>query len=148
MIVTVSLARMVLVILLLLTPVVRGEAADQKASVPQEAPAPAPPPSPVTPLAEVALRATETEALLRAYRTLQASTPATSMIEKQLPEASALISLELERTLRLLREQPSLDALEAMQELWARRQLLTITWLDGRPRARDRAVSQTRMLTR
>jgi len=70
------------------------------------------------------------------------------MIEKQLSEASTLIGLELERTLSLLREQPMLETLEVKQELWARRQLLTITWLDGRPRARDRAVSQTRMLTR
>jgi hypothetical protein len=89
---------MFLVVVLLLTPVVRGEAADQKASVPQEAPVPAPSPSPVIPLAEVASRAMEVEALLRTYRMLHASPPATSMIEKQLPEASALIGLELERT--------------------------------------------------
>ena len=38
MIVRVSLARMLLIILLLLTPIVRGEAADQKASARQEAP--------------------------------------------------------------------------------------------------------------
>src|SRR5580765_611146 len=88
-IVTVSLARMFLVVLLLLTPGVPGETADQKGSASQEAPAPSP--SPVIPLAEVASRAMEVEALLRASRTLQASTPSPSMIEKQLPEASALI---------------------------------------------------------
>jgi len=75
MIVTVSLARMFLVVLLVLTPVIRGEAADQKASASQEAPAPSP--SPVIPLAEVASRAMEVGALLRASLTLQASTPAT-----------------------------------------------------------------------
>ena len=58
----------------------------------------------------------EVEALLRADRALQASTPAISMIEKQLPEASALIGLELERTLSLLREQPTLETLEMEQE--------------------------------
>src|SRR6266540_6879242 len=52
----VSLARMFLVALLLLTPAVCGEAADQKVSGSQEAPAPAPPPPPVIPLAEVASR--------------------------------------------------------------------------------------------
>ena len=81
MIVTVSLARIFLFVLLLLTPVVRGEAAEQKASASQEAPAPSP--STVIPLAEVASRAMEVEALLRADRTLQTSTPAISMIEQR-----------------------------------------------------------------
>ena len=129
-IVTVPLARMFLVVLLLLTPlVVRGEAADQKASASPEAPAPSP--SPVIPLAEVASRAMEVDALLRAYRTLQASTPATSMIEQQLPDASARIGLELERTLSLLPEQPTLETLGVEQEAWAKRRLLTTTWLDA-----------------
>jgi hypothetical protein len=69
-IITASLAWIFLVVLLLLTPAIRGEAADQKPSVPQETPAP--PPSPVIPLAEVASRATEVEALLRAYQDLHA----------------------------------------------------------------------------
>ena len=73
----------------------------------------------------------EVDALLRAYRTLQAGTSATSMIEQQLPEASALIGLELERTLSLLQERPPLETLEAKQELWAKRQFLTTTWLDA-----------------
>lgn len=127
-IVTVPVARLFLVVLLLLT-AVPGEAADRAPSVSQQAPAP--PPSPVIPLAEVASRAMEVEALLRAYRTLQASTAATSMIEKQLPGVSARIGLELERTLNLLREQPPLETLEAEQEAWAKRQLLTTTWLDA-----------------
>ena len=83
------------------------------------------------PLAEVASRATEVEALLRAYQTLHAFTPTISLVEKRLPEVSAFISQELERTLSLLREQPPLATLEAMQELWERRQLLTTTWLDA-----------------
>lgn len=53
------------------------------------------------------------------------------MIEQQLPEASALIGLELERTLSLLREQPTLETLGVEQEARARRQLLTTTWLDA-----------------
>jgi potassium efflux system protein len=129
-IIAASLPRSFLVVLLLLTTVVRGEAADQKAPAPREATAPAPPPSQVIPLAEVASRAMEVEALLRAYRTLQVSTPTTSMIGRQLPEASALIGLELERTLSLLREQPTLETLTVEQEAWARRRLLPTTWLD------------------
>jgi small-conductance mechanosensitive channel len=129
--VTVSRARTFLVALLLLTAFARGATADQQAPLPHDAPVLAPPPSPVIPLAEVAWRATEVEALLRAYRALQASSPATAKIEKQLPEASALIGLELERTVRLLREQPTLETLEVQQELWTRRQLLTTTWLEA-----------------
>jgi hypothetical protein len=132
-VVAVSLAQMFLVALLLLMPVVPSDAADQKASAPQEASAlaSAPLPSPVIPLAQVASRAMEVEALLRASRTLQAGTSATSMIEQQLPEASALIGIELERTLRLLQERPPLETLEVKQELWAKRQFLTTTWLDA-----------------
>ena len=110
-------------------PPVRGEAADQKASAPQEALTASP--SPAIPLAEVASRAMEVDALLRSYRTLQASTSATAMIEQQLPQASALIGRELERTLSLLREQPALETLGVEQEVWARRRLLTTTWLDA-----------------
>jgi len=139
----VSLARSFLVVLLLLTTVVRGEAADQKPSVSQEASAP--PPSRAIPLAEVASRATEAEALLRAYQAPHAFTSAISLVEKHLPEASALISLELERTLSLLPEHPPLATLEAMQELWEKRQLLTTTWLDGLTR---RATDLQEALTR
>ena len=145
MIITVSLARMFLVVLLLLTPVVRGEAADQKASVPQEAPAPPSPPPPGIPLAEVASRATEVEALLRTYRALLASTPAISMIEKRLPGLSSFLGLELERTQSLLRQQTTLERLEVTQEAWARRQLLTTTWLDPLTR---RATDLQEALTR
>jgi potassium-dependent mechanosensitive channel len=125
----VSPARVFLLVLLLLTPAARGEAADQKPSVAQETPAP--PPSPVIPLAQVASRATEVEALLRAYQTLHAFTPAISLVEKRLPEVNAFLNQELERTLDLLREQPPLATLEAMQERWEGRQLLTTTWLDA-----------------
>jgi len=136
---------MFLVVLLLLTPVVRAEAADQKASVPQEAPAPPSPPPPGIPLAEVASRATEVEALLRTYRALLASTPAISMIEKRLPGLSSFLGLELERTQSLLRQQTTLERLEVTQEAWARRQLLTTTWLDPLTR---RATDLQEALTR
>src|SRR3989449_1466752 len=105
-----SLARMFLVVLLLLTPVVRGEAADQKPSVPQEAPAP--PPSPVIPLAEVASRATEVEALLRTFEALGAPSRQIAAVQSQLPAEAARLRLELQRTLSILRGQPTLEWLE------------------------------------
>ena len=92
-----STARMFLVVFLLLLPVVCGEAADEKAPSAPQGPAPAR--SQSISLAEVALRAGEVDALLLTYRPLQASAPATALIGKQLPEASALIGLELERAL-------------------------------------------------
>jgi len=84
----------------------------------------------VIPLAEVASRATEVEALLRTDRALLASTPAISMIEKRLPGVSTFLGRELERTVSLLQQQTTLERLEMMHEAWARRQLLTTTWLD------------------
>jgi hypothetical protein len=83
MIVTVSLARLFLVVLLLLlTPVVRSEAADQRASVPQAAP---PPPPAAIPLAEVASRATEVDALLRTVEALGIQSREIATVQHQLP---------------------------------------------------------------
>jgi len=128
-IVTASLARMLLVVLLLLTPVVRGEAADQKASVPQQAPAPAPLASPVIPLAEVASRATEVEALVRTFEVLGAASRKIAAVQSQLPAESARLELELQRTLRILRGHPTLVWLEGAQELWREWQRPLTTWL-------------------
>jgi small-conductance mechanosensitive channel len=108
-----------------------GEAAEQKTPAPQKAPAPAPPPSPAIPLPQIAARATEVSALLRTYEALHAPTPAIATIEKQLPEISARIGLELQRTLSRLQEQPTLETLEAQQQLWTSRQLQTTTWLNA-----------------
>ncbi len=125
----VSLARMFLVALLLLTPVVRGEAADQKAaSAPQQAPAP--PPPRVIPLAEVASRATEVEALLRTFEALGAPSRKIEAIQSELPAESARLGLELQRTLSILRGQPTLEWLEGAEELWVQWQRPMTTWLN------------------
>src|SRR5262245_43351591 len=123
-----STARMLLVVFLLLLPLVCVVAADQNVPSTQQVLPPAR--SQAISLAEVTSRAAEVEALLQTYRTLQAGPPATALIEKQLPEASALIGLELERTQRLLREQPTLEMLETMHLAWERRQHLMTLWLD------------------
>ncbi len=145
MINTVSLARMFLVALLLLTPVVRGEAADQKASVPQEVPAPAPLASPVIPLAEVASRATEAAALVRTFEALGAPSREIAAVQSQLPAEAARLGLELQRTLRILRGQPTLEWLEGAQELWVQWQRQMTTWLHG---LTERATQLQEGLTR
>jgi len=118
-----------LAILTLLAPTVPGEAADQKAPAPQEAPAP--PPSPVIPLAEVASRATEVEALLRTFEALEAPSRKIAAIQSQLPAESARLELELQRTLSILRGHPTLEWLEGGQELWVQWQRPMTTWLHG-----------------
>ena len=116
------------VFLLLLTPVVHGEAADQKASAPQGAPIP--PPPPVIPLAEVASRAAEVEALLRTFEAMGTPSRKIEAIQSELPAESARLGLELQRTLGILREQPTLEWLEGAQELWVQWQRPMTTWLN------------------
>jgi potassium-dependent mechanosensitive channel len=129
-IVTVSLARMFLVVLvLLLTPVVRGEAADEKAAAPQAAPAP--PPPTVIPLAEVASRTTEVEELLRSFEALEAPSREVAAVQSLLPAESARLGMELQRTQGILREHPTLEWLEGARELWGQWQRPMTTWLHG-----------------
>jgi len=121
--------RILLIALLLLVPVVRGEAADPKAAAPQQAPAP--PPAPVIPLADVASRATEVEALLRTFEALRAPGREVEAVQRQLPAESARLELELQRTLRILQAQPTLEWLEGARELWWAWQSPLTTWLHG-----------------
>jgi small-conductance mechanosensitive channel len=120
-----------LIVLLLLTPVVRSEAADEKAPAPPAAPASPAPPSPGIPLAEVASRATGVEALLRTIEALGAPSRMIAAVQSHLPTESARLELELQRTLRILREHPTLEWLEGAQELWAHWQRRMTAWLDG-----------------
>ena len=123
-----SLTRLVLVVLLLLTPVFRGEAADQKASASQETPAP--PPSPAIPLADVASRATEVEALLRTFEALRDPEPQ----DRRDPEPASRgkrssSSWSSRGRCGVLRNQPTLEWLEGGQELWVQWQGTMTTWL-------------------
>jgi hypothetical protein len=90
-----------LAILTLLAPAVPGEAAEQTGPPPKTAPAL--PPTAAIPLAEVATRATEVEALLRTFDTLGAPSRKIAAVQSQLPAESARLGLELQRTLRILR---------------------------------------------
>jgi small-conductance mechanosensitive channel len=140
-----SLAPRLLLVLALLAPALPGAAAEQKAPAPQSAPAEAPPPVQAIPLAEIAARATEASAVLRGYEALEAQTGEIAAIRRQLPEASARLGQELEATLGLLREQPTLATLEAQQHVWSARQVQTTRWLDALTR---RATELEGALTR
>ncbi len=115
----------VVLALLLLLSAGSGKAAEQTAT-----PAP-PPPSPVIPLAEVASRATEVEALVRTFEALGAPSRKIAAVQSQLPAESARLGLELQRTLHILREQQTLESLEGAQELWVQWERPMTTWLHG-----------------
>jgi small-conductance mechanosensitive channel len=83
------------------------------------------------PVPEIAIRAAETQALLRGYEPLQSAGPTVSMVEKELPEAGTLVGEEARETIGLLREQPTLETLEAQQEIWGNRKVLATTWLSA-----------------
>jgi len=104
-----------------------GEAADQAPSV---APAAAPPTSTAIPVAQVATRAAEVPALLRALTGPLAPSVEIEGIRKQLAELRAQIDLDLPEMVRVLRDQPTLDVLQAQQQKWQRRELLSTAWLN------------------
>jgi potassium efflux system protein len=106
----------------LLLPVVFGAAPEQKT--------PEPPPSAAIPLAEVATRATEVQNLLRTLTTQLAPSPEIETIRKRLPEVSKAIAVELRWTMNVLQGQPTLETIQAQQELWQTRQLDLSKWLN------------------
>jgi len=110
-----------LVAAFLFLPVVFGATPEQE--TPEPAKTPAPPPSAAIPLAEVATRATEVQNLLRTLSTQLAPSPEIEMIRKRLPEVSELSAVELRWTMNVLRGQPTLETIQAQQELWQTRQL-------------------------
>ena len=81
------------------------------------------------PVAEVATRAAELATLLRGLQTRLAPSPELEIIRKSLPALRQLIDLELAAAKTILQAQPSLDMLQAQQQLWQQRQLQTTTWL-------------------
>ena len=107
--------------LALLLPAFATQAAEQPSTT-AVSPAPA-----GIPTAEIASRAAEVPTLLRSL------TPAPStqiaMIEKRLPEARAKIGLEAAAAASILRGQPTLDMLQAQQQIWQARRLQTGQWL-------------------
>jgi potassium efflux system protein len=102
---------------LFLVAVVPGEGAEQKTSA-------------AIPVAEVATRATEASNLLRTLNTQLAPSPEIETIRNGLPEVSKNMLVELNWTRTILEAQPSLETIQAQQNLWQRRQLHLSKWLN------------------
>jgi potassium efflux system protein len=107
---------------------VPGNAAEHKSVEPQK-PAVPPPPA-VIPVAEIATQATEVSNLLRGFATSLASSSAVESIRKYLPEVSANIDLELDSATDIFKEQPSLETLQAQEQLWQQKQQQLTAWLN------------------
>jgi small-conductance mechanosensitive channel len=105
-----------------------GGAAEQKTPAAQKPPAPQAPAA--IPLADVATRATEVSDLLRTMDIQLAPSPGIEKIEKQFPEVSERIALDLAGTMNLIQKQPTLATIQAQQQLWQKRQLDLTRWLN------------------
>src|SRR4030095_9274408 len=113
----------------LLVLAVPGNAAEQKNPEAQKPSVPPPPPA-VIPVAEIATQATQVGNLIRG--SLE-KTPAGSEIEtirKFLPQVSTDIGLELKSTVNILKETPSLETLQAQEQIWQQRQSQLTAWLN------------------
>src|SRR6266481_1082429 len=112
-----------------------GSAAEQKTQDVIKAPAPAtptatpgPPPA-VIPVEEVAMQATQVGDLIRGFATNLAPSSEIETIRNLLPQLSVDIPLELKSTTNTLKEQPSLETLQAQEEIWQQRQSQGTAWL-------------------
>ena len=113
-------------ILLCLTVMV-GQAAGQKPPEVQKAPALEV--SAAIPVAEVTTRAAEVSNLLRTLYTQFAPSPEIEKIAKELPEVSARIAMETERTMKILRAQPTLETLQTEEQSWQKSQIAMGRWM-------------------
>ena len=89
---------------------------------PSTTPAPGAP-SGAIPMAEIASRAAEVSSLVRSVA--PPSSQEVDAIDKQLPEMRSRIDGELASASNILRGQPTMDMLQAQQELWQQRLLET-----------------------
>ena len=102
-----------------------GGAADP-VSPPKSAPAPV---SAAIPVAEVATRAAQVPNLLRTVTEPLAAGAEIELIRKRLPELHKQIDLELAAASTILSAEPTLDMIQAQQQLWQQRLLQTNEWL-------------------
>ncbi|HEY6363378.1 MAG TPA: mechanosensitive ion channel domain-containing protein [Candidatus Binatia bacterium] len=112
---------------------VPSHASEQKIAEASKAPAPATPaPSPPAAIAveDVATQATAVGNLIRGYATNLAPDNEIEGIRAIAPQLGADIDLELKNTTNILREQPSLETLEAHQQIWQQRQAQLTAWLN------------------
>jgi hypothetical protein len=117
-------------LLFLLALLVAPFAGEATAQAPPATTAPAPPTSAAIPVAQVATRAAEVPALLRALTGPLAPSVEIEAIQRHLPELRAQIDLDLPGMVSILRDQPTLDVLQAQQQTWQRRELLSTDWLN------------------
>jgi len=113
---------------LLLRGTAPGQAAEQKTPAPQKVPAQQAPTA--IPVAEVATRSTEVSNLLRTFNALLAPGPHIETIQKQLPDVTRDIALEVSETKKVLQALPTLTVLQSAQQLWEKRQIEMTSWLN------------------
>ncbi|HYN77866.1 MAG TPA: mechanosensitive ion channel domain-containing protein, partial [Lamprocystis sp. (in: g-proteobacteria)] len=112
---------------------------------PRTAESPFPPPPAPIPVAQIAPRVTEVAQLLRTVAANLVPGAEIERIKRSLPAVSAELTRARTDTLGLLDEQPSLEALQAHDESWQRRQRRLGVWLAA---ASDRATRLQGDLTR
>jgi potassium efflux system protein len=105
-----------------------GQAAEQKPQEVQKAPAAQAPAA--IPVADVTARATEVSNFLRTLYTQFAPSQDIEKVQRDLPDASGRMAVELLRTKRNLQAQPTLEMLQTEQQLWQRSQLDMGKWLN------------------
>jgi len=112
---------------LLFLPSFLSNAAEQKSAEAAKTPAP---PAPATiPVEEVATQATQVGDLIRGFAANVAPSSEIETIRKFLPQVSVDIALDLKNTTDILKEEPSLETLQAQQEIWQQRQSQGTAWL-------------------
>ena len=111
----------------LFLPSVPSNAAEQKSA--EAAKTPTPPPPTTIPVEEVATQATQVGDLIRGFAANVAPSSEIETIRKFLPQVSVDIALELKNTTDILKEEPSLETLQAQQEIWQQRQSQGTAWL-------------------
>ena len=112
---------------------VTSHAAEQKIAEASKDPAPATPaPSPPAAIAveDVATQATAVGNLIRGFATNLAPDNEIEAIRAIAPQLGVDIDLELKSTTNILKEQPSLETLEAHQQIWQQRQAQLTAWLN------------------
>ena len=82
------------------------------------------------PVAEIATRTTELSNFLRTLNTQSVPGHEIEYIQKELPEISGRMTVELRRTMRILQSQPTLGMLQTQQQLWHRRQIELGRWMN------------------
>ena len=92
-------------------------------------PAPAAAASTAIPVAEIATRAAQVPALIRALTAPIAPNEELDAIRARLPELRQQMDLELLAVDTILRNLPTLDMIQSQQQLWAQRELRASSWL-------------------